>query len=242
MRISPDPSTFGGRDSRRTMCDLVQQELGRIFDRDDPLAIRQKRREHVEEGRFTGARSAADDAVEPRLHCRLEELHHRRRHGADLNQVFGRQTSFTEAPNRHRRAVDRDRLDDRIDARAVRESRVDHGRRFVDATPERRDDALDDEPQLVCVGKVLCGGLDDAASLDVNRLGPVDHDLGDFFVLHEVFERPQAQRFVDDLLTQPGELFGRAVEPVLRNQVGGEFHDLLAQLGKLRRVGMCAAR
>ena len=48
---------------------LIEEQFGRVFDRDDSFGIRQKRRENVEEGRLSGAGSAADYAVEPRLNA-----------------------------------------------------------------------------------------------------------------------------------------------------------------------------
>jgi hypothetical protein len=48
-----------------------------------------------------------------------------------------------------------------------------------------------------------------AAALDVDRVRAVDHDFRDGRVAHQVFERPEAERFVDDLLLQLGALLGR---------------------------------
>ena len=122
-----------------------------------------------------------------------------------------------------RRAVDRDRIDDRIDARAVGQARVHHRRGFVDAPPQRRDDSLDDQAQLPVVAETLVRAFDLAVALDVDRVGPVDHDFGDVRIAHQIFERPEAQRFVDDLAPQLGELFGRARELAGRNAAMRRF-------------------
>src|SRR5580700_8260528 len=60
---------------------LIEEQFGRVFDRDDSLGIREKGRENVEEGRLSGAGSAADDAVESRLDGDAQKVHCHRRHG-----------------------------------------------------------------------------------------------------------------------------------------------------------------
>ena len=43
---------------------LVELELGRVLDRDDPVGVRDRRRECVQQRRLTGAGSARDQDVE----------------------------------------------------------------------------------------------------------------------------------------------------------------------------------
>ena len=59
------------------------------------------------------------------------------------------------------------------------EPSVDHRRRLVDAPTDLGDDALDDAAQVVLGDEPGVGGLDDAAALDVDRVGRVDHHLAD---------------------------------------------------------------
>ena len=65
------------------------------------------------------------------------------------------------------------------------------------------------EAQLAFVGEALGRALDNAAALDVNVARAVDHDFGDVGIAHEILERAEPQRFVDDLLPQAGDVFGR---------------------------------
>ena len=44
---------------------LLQLQLGRVLDRDDPLGVRDERRQRVEQRRLSAAGAAADDDVEP---------------------------------------------------------------------------------------------------------------------------------------------------------------------------------
>ena len=53
-----------------------------------------------------------------------------------------------EAADAEARPVERQRRNDGVDARAVRQARVDDGLRFVDAAAHLRDDLLDDVQQV----------------------------------------------------------------------------------------------
>ena len=64
MRTSPWPSMFAGRDSSRDDVLLVELELGRVLDRDDPLVVGDEAREHVQQRRLAGAGAAGDQDVE----------------------------------------------------------------------------------------------------------------------------------------------------------------------------------
>ena len=73
---------------------------------------------------------------------------------------------------------------------------------------------------------------------DVDGIGAIDHDFGDIRIFDQIFQRSEAQRFIDDLLTQAREIFGRSVKLTLRNQFGGDVFDGGAQLGEPRRIGV----
>ena len=73
--------------------------------------------------------------------------------------------------------------------------------------PERRDDPLDDRAQMAIVVEAPVAQRELAAALHVDRVRAVDHDFRNGRVAHQVFERSQAEEFVDDLLLQLGALF-----------------------------------
>ncbi len=55
---------------------LFELKFGRIFDGDDAFGIRNEAGEHVEQCRFSGARTAGDDDVKARLDGALQKLQH----------------------------------------------------------------------------------------------------------------------------------------------------------------------
>src|SRR3546814_17017706 len=50
---------------------------------------------------------------------------------------------LAELADRQAGTIERDRRHDRIDARTIRQTRIDHRGRLVDTTADRREDALD---------------------------------------------------------------------------------------------------
>ena len=102
-------------------------------------------------------------------HAVLEELEHRPGHRAQRDQVLGLQALGRKAADREQRTVDRERRNDRVDARAVRQARVDHRRAVVDAAADAADDAVDDAQQVLVVLERRRMLLELAVALDVDR-------------------------------------------------------------------------
>ena len=94
------------------------------------------------------------------------------------DQVFQLQRLGTEAANRHRRAIQRQRRNDRVDAAAVGQAGVDHRAGFVDAAADQADDAVDDLPQVLVVAEANVRQLQPPATLDVNPVETVDQNVG----------------------------------------------------------------
>ena len=61
--------------------------------------------------------------------------------------------SVRETADGKQRAVHRQRRNDGVDARAVAQARVHHGRRFVDAAAHLADDLVDDAQQVLVVAE-----------------------------------------------------------------------------------------
>ena len=59
-----------------------------------------------------------------------------------------------EAPDRHAGAVERQRRNDRVDARAVRKPGIDHGRGFIHPPADAGHDAVDHLHQVLVVAKL----------------------------------------------------------------------------------------
>ena len=84
-----------------------------------------------------------------------------------------------ESANAHRRAVQRERRNDRVHAAAVAQSSVHHRAGFVDAPPDLCDDPVNDLPQVRRVAKEHFHRLEPPATLDVHLVVTVHQDVGD---------------------------------------------------------------
>ena len=109
----------------------------------------------------------------------------------------------TEHPDRDDRSVQGQRGNDRVESRSVGQPGIDHRRGLVDAAADPRDDAVDDLKQVVVVAEADLRLLDPPFFLDIDVLGPVDHDVADLVVLEQQLERTEAECLVEDLIDQP---------------------------------------
>src|SRR6185312_13008924 len=127
---------------------LLELELRRVLDRDDPLDPRNERRHRVQRGRLTRARTARDQDVELPVDAGREELRCLWGDRPEVDQVVHRVRVAGELPDREGGAPERERWNDRVDTRAVGQARVHHRRRLVDAAADRGDDLVDDAHQM----------------------------------------------------------------------------------------------
>ena len=149
---------------------LLQAQLRCVLDRHHPLAGVDEAGERVEQGRLARAGAAADDDAAPGGDRLAQQLALRWAERSHLDQL-GRARPFgTEAADRERRAVDRQRRDHDVDPRAVGEPGVDHRAELVDPAAERGEDALDRVAQLLLVGETDVDRLDPTGPLDVDLL------------------------------------------------------------------------
>src|ERR1051325_3385713 len=65
----------------------VTRTTRRVLDRHDPLRVRDRIREDVQQGRLPGAGAAGDEDVEPRLHRRAQDLGEGRRDRSELDEI-----------------------------------------------------------------------------------------------------------------------------------------------------------
>src|SRR6185503_18997068 len=113
-----------------------------------------------------------------------------------------------ETTNREHGTVEREWRNDSVDARAVFQASVNHWRRFVDATTDRRNDALDNAHQVFVVFELDTGFLEFAAALDVDVVGRVNQNVGDRSIGEQLLEWSETEElvphFVDQTLTLDG--------------------------------------
>ncbi len=214
---------------------LPELQLGRILDGDDPLVVGDERRQHVEAGRLARTRPARDEHVEPRLDAGAQEVEHLGRRRPEPDHVVDGDRLGRELADRDHGTDERQRLDDRVDARAVGQSGVDPRARLVDAATERGDDPVDDPEHVLVVEEDGVDAQDLAAALDVQVVRAVDHDLGHGLVGEQRLERAESAHLADELLHEPHPLGTRH-----RKAVGGDdpVDDALDLGPELLRLGV----
>ena len=142
------------------------------------------------------------------------------------DELIERQLVLLEFADRQRRAVDRQRRRDDVDARAVQQARVADRRGLVDAPADLADDALADVHQLGGVAKADVGQLDLAADFDEGqRVGAVDHDVGDVVARQQRLERAEAEHVVADVVEQVLLLGDRQDEVLDRRRSRGRCRE-----------------
>ena len=127
---------------------LEQPQLGRVLDGHDPLGRRHVGGDGVQQCRLPGAGTAGDEDVQLPAHAVGQKLGRLLGERPQPDEVFERERIAGELADGERRSAERERRDDRVDAAAVRQARVDHRRRLVDPPPDLRDDAVDDPQQV----------------------------------------------------------------------------------------------
>jgi Rad3-related DNA helicase len=175
---------------------LAKLELGGVLDRHYALVLADEAGQDIEQCRLARAGASGDDRVQPAGYGRLEEVFHRGRPRLAADQVVGTELLGAEAANRHRRAVERQRRDDRVHTRSVGEARVDHRARLVDAPADRADDTLDDLLQMPFVLERDFRGLEPAVPFDVDLIESIDQDVRDRRVCEQDLERSETEQLV----------------------------------------------
>ena len=182
---------------------LLQLQLGSVFDGDDSLCCGHMCREPVQERRLAGARSAGDENVQLAADAAREELRRLVRERAEPDQTFEREHFAGELADRQRRSTQRKRRDDRVDAAAVGQARVDHRRRLVDPASDLRDDSVDDPQEMRVIEEGGARLGETSLPLHVDRVVAVDHDLGHALVAQQGLQRAVAEDVVRDFPFEP---------------------------------------
>ena len=126
------------------------------------------------------------------------------------DEVAGREPARAEAADRQQRAVERERREDDVHARAVRQPRVAERLGLVRAAAERREDPLDHVAQLGLAAEADARRLEPAAALDPHRPGAADHQLVDGGIVQERLERAEPDGALGDPRGERGA--GRRIE------------------------------
>ncbi len=182
---------------------LLELQFGGVFDGDDALGVRDEAGENVEQRGLAGAGAAGDEHVQAGLHDRRQQLEHRLGEALVRRSCCaGRDWIAAEAADGKAGAVEGQRRNDGVDARAIGEAGIHHGRGFVDAAADAGHDAVDDLHQVPIVLERQAGEFELAAALDVHPVEAVDQDVGDGGIFEQRFERAEAKDFVENLAGQ----------------------------------------
>src|SRR5262249_40445851 len=112
------------------------------------------------------------------------------------------QCTFRKPANGDQRTVDGDGPHGNVDARAVQQPGVDHGRGLVDATADCTDDLVDDAQNVRLILETARSMFQLPATFYVDVLMRVDQNVRDGWVLQDRFDRAQANQFIHDLVDE----------------------------------------
>ena len=220
---------------------LLQLKFGGVFAGDDPLVVVDVVGQAVQQRGLAGAGAAGNQHVAADAADDLQDIRAFRRDRAELDQLVEGQLVLLEFADGKRGAVDRQRRNDGVDARAVGETGVADRRGFVDAPADLADDALADIQELLVVAEADAGALDAARDFDEDRAGAVDHDVGDIVARQQRLERAVTEHVVADVVEQFLLLGDRHHDVLDRDDLVDDVADFLArgfavELGELGKV------
>ena len=182
---------------------LLHLQFGGVFDGDDAFLFADEAGEGVEHRGFAGTRTAADDDVQAGFDGTGEEVDDAWGEGVEADQIVDGEQPLAEAANGHDGAVERDGRDDGADAGAVAQAGIDDRRRVVDTAADVGDDAIDDGADVGGVFEADAGFDDFAEAFNVDGIGAIDHDVADGHILHQRFERAEAEHLIEHLFDEP---------------------------------------
>ncbi len=182
---------------------LLQLQLGGVFDGDDPLPLANKGRKRVHQRGFPRSRAARDHDIQPAGDGGTQVYGHLIAHGAEKGQLFKAQLVFAELADRNQRAAQRDRRDDRIEPRPVRQTGIDIGRRFVEPPARHADNLLQDAPQMRLILELHIGDLEQTTLFYENLFRPIDQNVGNRLIIDQDLKRAKAHHLIIEVFDQP---------------------------------------
>ena len=157
---------------------LLQLQLGRLLDGDDALVPGDAGRQGVEQGRLAAARAAGDQQVRANLDAGPQERGRLDGQAAEPDQVVEPEGARRELADGEHRSVDRDRREHDGEPGAVWQANFQDRIAGVEPAAGGRDQRFDGGHEVVFVSELPVRHKDPTVALDVDRVGPVDHDLG----------------------------------------------------------------
>ena len=143
-RVSTRPFHVGRFAFQRHHMVLMKLQFRRVLDRDDALLHGNEARQDVQHRRLSRPRSTADQDVPVVDDAGPQEHRGRRSERSALDQVIDGKPVCGELADGQARAFNRQRRNDRVDARAICQPGIDQRLALVDAAADLRDDPFDD--------------------------------------------------------------------------------------------------
>ena len=175
----------------------MQPQFGRVFDRNDPLFMRNKATQHVEHRCFARAGAAADQNAFAIDHAGSHKHGGGLADGSQFDQVVHRHPLNWKLANRQTGPEHGQRWNDRIHPRAVGQARVDQRLAFVDPPADLGNDSLDDRFGNFFRDKPPAGVLNHPVALHIDLIATDHHDFADGRGAEQILQRPEAE---DDVL------------------------------------------
>src|SRR5882724_6349698 len=217
---SPEPSMLAGRVSSRTQCGCLSWSSA------ESSMVTMRSVTGMNDDRMLSS-VVLPAPVPPEA---LEQLQHRLGQALLGQQILAAQGVPLELTDREVGPVDRERLDDRVDAGAIGEAGIDHGRRVVDPAADGRDDPVDHLEQVPVVLEPDVGRLQLTVALDVHLLVGIDQNVRHLGILHQRLDRAQAEDLVQHLPDQLLPLLEVERRRLLREEVVHHFADRVHHL------------
>ena len=181
---------------------VADLQLGVVLDRDDPLVLRHELGERVQERRLARSCSTAHEDIAAGGHRLLKKGRDLLRDRAEGDQFPDPDRVLRKPADRHERPAQRRGLHHDVHARPVRQPRVRDRRRCIDRSVATCNYGLHYVLQPLLRGEPHAAVPEDPVPLNENVLRPVDHDLRDRRVVHEVLQDVQPPDGVEQLLPQ----------------------------------------
>src|SRR5579875_389082 len=181
---------------------LVELQLLGVLDGDDPLVLRDERRQDVEQRGLPSAGAPRDQDDESAEHAGFDELPRRGGEGAEADQVLDAERILGELADGEERSADAQRRVHGVDPGSVGKTGVDHRRALVDAPSHGRHDPLDDSPQVSLVDERSGRQGQLPVAFDVDLPRAVDHHLAHSRVAQVRLDRAVAEDVVGQLLDE----------------------------------------
>src|SRR5262249_1877732 len=111
--------------------ELLQLQFRRILYGNQPLVSRAIGLQPLKHRGLATSGAAANDQRYPSADGRFQHIDNRRANGPDFDQTVHAERTFSELADRYQRAIDGNWLYGHVNARAVRQARINHRRGLV---------------------------------------------------------------------------------------------------------------